>query len=166
MAKKKKKQPDAPAKKATNTVRIRNRRAWRDYHVEEKVECGLELQGTEVKSIRDGKVKLDEAHARVKNGEVYLVGAEIAMYPKAAAGMQHNPTRSRRLLVHKRQIRQLELHVQQKGRTLVPLELYFKRGWAKVSLGLVIGKQAHDKRETIKRRDAERDIAREMNRRR
>ncbi len=162
---KKKKQSDAPPK-STNTVRIRNRRAWHDYHIEEKVECGIELLGTEVKSIRDGKVKLDEAHGRVKNGEVYLVGADIAMYPQAAPGMQHNPTRPRRLLLHKRQIRQLEAHVQQKGRTLVPLELYFKRGWAKVSLGLVVGKQVHDKRETIKRRDAERDIAREMNRRR
>jgi SsrA-binding protein len=163
---KKKKQVDPPQKKATGALRIRNRRAWHDYHVEEKVECGIELTGTEVKSIREGKIKLDEAHGRVKNGEVYLVGADIAMYSQAAPGMQHNPTRPRRLLLHKRQIHQLEAHIQQKGRTLVPLELYFKRGWAKVSLGLVVGKQVHDKRETIKRRDAERDIAREMNRRR
>jgi len=146
--------------------RIRNRRAWRDYNILEKVECGIELTGTEVKSIRNGQIKLDEAHARVKKGEVFLVGAEISLYPQAVDAMQHSPTRPRKLLLHKRQIAQLEKHVQQKGRTIVPLELYFKRGWAKISLGLAEGKQQVDKRDTIKKRDQQRDIEREMRRHR
>jgi len=158
---KKKSQPVGP-----RSVRIRNRRAWHDFHILEQVECGVSLLGTEIKSIRAGQVKLDEAHARVRDGEVFLVGANIAAWPQAAAGMQHGPTRQRKLLVKRRQIRQLEAHVRQKGKTLIPLELYFKRGWAKIKLGLAVGKQQYDKRQAIKKRQHERDMARETRRRR
>ncbi len=156
----KKKEPDRP-----KGVFIKNRKAWHDYDIIEKVECGIELLGTEVKSIRAGQIRLDEAHARVKDGEVFLVGANIALYAQAAPGMQHNPTRERRLLVHRRQIKVMAEHVRQKGKTIVPLSLYFKRGWAKLSLGLAVGKQQHDKRESLKKRDQTREIARELGRR-
>ncbi|MHC4984811.1 MAG: SsrA-binding protein SmpB [Planctomycetota bacterium] len=160
---KKKEQP-----RRTGSVRIKNRRAWHDFHIEVKVECGMELLGTEVKSLRAGQVKIDEAHARVKDGEAFLVGANFALYPQAAAEMQHSPTRARKLLLHRRQIAQLEDHVQQKGHTIVPLEIYFKRGWAKCVLGLAVGKQRYDKRDAIKKRDQNREISRAMqkNRRR
>ena len=161
MAKKKTEQP-----RRTHTVRIKNRRAWHDFHIEAKVECGIELLGTEVKSLRAGQVKIDEAHARVDDGEVFLVGANFAVYAQAAAAMQHAPTRNRKLLLHRRQIRQLEDHVKQKGHTVVPLEIYFTRGWAKCMLGLGVGKQQFDKRDAIKKRDQEREISRAMNKRR
>ena len=158
------KQPDRPP--AHRSVFIKNRRAWHDFHILEKVECGIELTGTEVKSIRAGQIKLDEAHARVKGDEVFLVGANIAPYPQAAPGMQHNPTRERKLLLRRRQIKQLADHVRQKGKTIVPLSLYFKRGWAKLSLGLAVGKQQYDKREALKKREQTREIARDLHRRR
>jgi len=151
---------------AGRAARIVNRKARHDYAVAEVVECGLELVGTEVKSLRAGQAKIDEAYARVRGGEVFLVGVNIAPYPMAAAAMQHDPARQRRLLLHRRQIRQLESHVRQKGRTLVPLAIYFKDGWAKCELGLVVGKRSYDKRESLKRRQQDRDIAREMRRRR
>lgn len=140
--------------------RITNRRARHDYHVEAVLECGIELRGTEVKSLRAGKASIDEAHARVRDGEVWLVGADIAQYPQASGAMQHEPTRPRKLLVHKRQMPELEAHARQKGRTLVPLNIHFKRGWAKVELGLVVGKREYDKREQIKRRQQQREMDR------
>jgi SsrA-binding protein len=158
------------AKKEDNpspgSPRILNRKAWHDYHVLEKLECGIELTGTEVKSLRAGQGRIDEAHARLVGDDLVLFGANIAMYPQAAPGMQHEPTRERRLLVHRRQIAVLRAHVQQKGRTLVPLALYFRRGWAKLELGLVEGKRLFDKREALRTRDAKRDMARELGRRR
>ncbi|MHC4561826.1 MAG: SsrA-binding protein SmpB [Planctomycetota bacterium] len=158
---KKAKQPDRP-----RSVHIKNRRAWRDFHIKMKVECGMELLGTEVKSLRAGQVKIDEAHARVKNGEVFLLGANFALYPQAAAGMQHNPTRARKLLLHRRQIREIEAHTRQKGHTVVPLEVFFKRGWAKCILGLAVGKQKYDKRESLKKREQQREMSRHTRSRR
>lgn len=148
------------------TPRITNRRARHDYHINEVVECGIELTGTEVKSLRAGQAKIDEAHARVQDGELYLVGATIAQYQQAAAGMQHDPTRDRKLLVHRRQIAQLESHVRQKGKTLIPLAMYFKRGWAKVELGVAVGKRQYDKRQAIRKREQQRDMDRELRRQR
>ncbi|KKN84837.1 hypothetical protein LCGC14_0285010 [marine sediment metagenome] len=156
---KKDKQPKRP-----HGVRIKNRRAWRDFHIEAKVECGIELLGTEVKSLRAGQVKIDEAHARVKRGELFLIGANFALYPQAAPGMQHVPTRERKLLLHRRQINEIEAHVRQKGRTVVPLEVYFKRGWAKCVLGLAVGKRQFDKRADLKKREQEREMSRHMRR--
>ena len=159
MAKKNKQsKPHAP--------RITNRKAKHDYHVLEVLECGLDLTGTEVKSLRAGAAKIDEAYAHIRNGEVFLVGANIAGYPQASPNMQYAPTRDRKLLLHRRQVRQLEVHVRQKGKTLIPLVIYFKRGWAKCEIGLAIGKRQYDKREAIKKREQQRDIDRAMSRRR
>ena len=157
----KKKPPERP-----KGVRIVNRRARHEFRIEEVVECGLALLGTEVKSLRAGQAKIDEAYARVDGGEVFLVGANIASYPLATPGMNHAPTRNRKLLLHRRQIRLLEAHVRQKGKTVIPLAIYFKRGFAKCELGIAVGKQHYDKRDAIKKRDQQREIARELRRRR
>lgn len=159
MARKKKQSPP-------HQPRIANRKARYDYHILEVVECGMELLGTEVKSLRSGRAKIDDAFARVRGGEMFLVGATIDPYPQAAEGMQHEPTRDRKLLLRRRQIAQIESHVRQKGKTVIPLAIYFKRGWAKCELGVVEGKRSYDKREAIRKRDQQRDIAREMSRRR
>jgi SsrA-binding protein len=147
-------------------VRIGNRRAFHDYHIDEKVEAGIVLTGTEVKSLRAGQAKIDEAHVRINDGQAYLIGANIAHYPQAAEGMQHATTRKRKLLLHRRQIALLESRTQQKGKTLIPLAMYFKKGWAKIEIGVAEGKQRHDKRQDIKKRDHQRDINRAMSRRR
>ena len=147
-------------------VRITNRKARHNFHIIEKVECGLDLTGTEVKSLRAGQAKIDEAHARVRDGEVFLVGANIATYPQAAAGMQHEPARDRKLLLHRRQIYRLEVHVRQKGKTLIPLAVYFKGGWAKCELGVAIGKRQYDKRQDLRKRDQQREMDRATGRRR
>ena len=147
------------------SVRIVNRKARHDFHILEVVECGMELVGTEVKSLRAGQARIDEAFARVYNGQAFLVGADIAAYPQAVAAMQHAPKRDRRLLLHRRQIAELESHVRQKGNTIVPLAVYFKRGWAKCELGLAVGKRQYDKRDQLRQRDQQRDIAREISRR-
>ncbi len=146
-------------------VRIKNRKAFHSFHIAEKVECGLALTGTEVKSLRAGQAKIDEAYARVRDGEVFLVGATISPYPQASAAMQHEPTRDRKLLLHRRQIHLLEVHVRQKGKTLVPLALYFKRGFAKCELGVATGKREFDKRDDLRKRDQQREMDRAMRRR-
>lgn len=145
---------------SAGSPRIDNRKARHDFHIIEKLECGIELAGTEVKSLRAGQMRVDEAYVRLRNGQLWLVGAHVAEYAHAAGGMQHDPARDRRLLAHKRQIAQLESHVRQKGKTLVPLAVYFKKGWAKVEVGVAVGKRQHDKREDIKRRDQQREMQR------
>ena len=138
----------------------RNPRARHDYHLLETWEAGLVLTGTEVKSLRDGKASLGEAYAHVRNSEVWIEGLTISPY---AAGSYNNPppARSRKLLLHKREIRKLIGATSQKGLTLVPLELYFnERGVAKVAIALARAKKLHDKREDLKRRTAEREMAR------
>jgi SsrA-binding protein len=150
--------------KSTNetndTVPIaRNKRARHDYHILETWEAGLVLTGTEVKSLRDGKAQLVDAYGIVKDGEVYLLNLHISPY-KQGSYNNHEPTRTRKLLLHKRQIRRLIGAVEREGLTLVPLDLYFKKGVAKVTLALGKGKKLHDKRETLKARDAEREMAR------
>ena len=151
--------------KKSSSPRITNRKARHDFHILEVVECGIELTGTEVKSLRSGQAKIDDAYGRVRNDEVFLIGSNIAMYPQAAPSMQHDPARDRKLLLRRSQIRQIDAHVRQKGKTLVPLAVYFKRGWAKCELGLAVGKRQYDKRESIMRREQQRDIAREIRRR-
>lgn len=158
---KKKKQQGAPGK-----VHIKNRRAWHDYNILEKVECGIALTGTEVKSLRAGQAKIDEAYARVRDGEVFLVGMHISPYQQASEAAQHDPTRDRKLLLHRRQISQIAQHVRQKGKTVVPLAVYFKKGWAKCELGIAEGKRQYDKREAIRRREQKRDMERAVRRRR
>jgi SsrA-binding protein len=137
----------------------RNPRARHEYHLLETWEAGLVLTGTEVKSLRDGRASLGEAYAHVRNNEVWLEGLSISHY---APGSYNNPptTRSRKLLLHKREIRKVLGGTTQKGLTVVPLELYFKDGIAKVAIALARAKKQHDKREDMKRRDAEREVAR------
>ncbi len=141
-----------------------NRKALHDYEVLQRVEAGLVLVGSEIKSIRQGRVNLREAYARPEGGELWLLSAHIAQY--AAAGpFGHEPTRKRKLLLHKSQIRELSRAVLEQGLTLVPLRLYLKDGIAKVELALVRGRKQYDKREAIAKREADREIARALRRR-
>jgi SsrA-binding protein len=137
----------------------RNKRARFDYHLLETFEAGLALTGTEVKSLRSGKATIGDAFGVVRDGEVFLLNAHIPPYEQGGY-VNHDPTRTRKLLLHRREIRRLIGAVERQGLTLVPLELYFKNGVAKVALALAKGKKLHDKRETQKQRDAEREMAR------
>jgi SsrA-binding protein len=142
----------------------RNKRARHDYHILETHEAGLVLTGTEVKSLREGKANLSDAYGVVRDGEVWLLNAHISAYGSGGY-VNHDPIRSRKLLLHRREIRRLIGAVERQGLTLVPLELYFLRGRAKVSIALAKGKKLHDKREDSRRRDAEREIARAFRKR-
>src|SRR3954454_17366442 len=139
----------------------RNPKATHDYHILETWETGIVLTGTEVKSLRNGKASIREAYARVRNGEVFLDGMNITPYEQGNR-YNHDPVRTRKLLLHRREIEKLIGAVEQRGLTLVPLELYFKNGRAKVALALGKGKKQHDKRETLKRKIQEREVARAM----
>jgi len=139
-----------------------NRKARHDYFIDETVEAGLVLSGSEVKSLRDGRANLKDSYARVAGGEAQLLNLHISAYD-AAHRDNHEPTRTRRLLLHRREIDRLEGQVRQKGLTLIPLRLYFNaRGRAKVELGLGRGKKHYDKRQSIKEREARRETARAM----
>jgi SsrA-binding protein len=142
----------------------RNKRAAYDYEIIDKLECGMMLCGTEVKSLRAGHAKLDEAYARLDGGEVWLIGAEIPEY-EMGNRLNHKPKRTRKLLLHRREIERFAAKATQKGFTLVPLSLYFKNGKAKVEIAVVRGKQAHDKRESKKKAEAAREISRAMSNR-
>jgi SsrA-binding protein len=146
-------------------VICRNKRAFHEYEVLESVECGIALTGTEVKSLRDGHASLEDAYAKLDDGEVWLIGSDV---PEYAMGnrMNHKPKRPRKLLLHRREINKFAGKATQKGFTLVPLKLYFKGGLAKVELAVARGKQLHDKREASKKADAQREIRRAMTDRR
>lgn len=143
----------------------RNKKAYRDYEILDKLEAGIALVGTEVKSLRDGKVQMADSYARIDDGEVYLVSLHISPYTQAARD-NHEPTRKRKLLLHRREIRRLRKKVAERGLTLLPLRLYFRRGLVKVELGLARGKRQYDKRQDLKERDHKRQIARALRRRR
>ncbi|HEY1189082.1 MAG TPA: SsrA-binding protein SmpB [Gemmata sp.] len=144
------------------TVNIcRNRRALHEYEVSERIECGIVLVGTEVKSLRDGHANLEDAYARVDADEVWLIGAEIPEYLYGNRA-NHKPKRTRKLLLHRREINKFAAKADEKGLTLVPLRMYFKDGKAKVEIAVAKGKQAHDKRESMKSADAKRDIDRAL----
>ena len=144
------------------TKEFNNRRAFFDYHILEKVEAGIELRGTEVKSIREGNINLSESYARAQNDEVFLVNLHIPEY-KAGSWMNHDPRRPRKLLLRRREIGKIIQRLELKGLTIVPLRLYFNaRGYAKVELGVAKGKQLHDRRNEMKKRDAEREIRRQI----
>ena len=136
-----------------------NRRARHQFAIEETLEAGLALTGTEIKSIRAGRVNLAEAYARIERGEAWLIGAHIAPYEQGNRN-NHEPTRTRKLLLHRDQISELVGRTQAKGFTLVPLKLYIRNGMAKLELGIGRGKKAFDKRRTIAERDARRDLER------
>src|ERR671939_622898 len=138
-----------------------NRRARHDYHLLDRFEAGLQLTGTEVKSLRDGRVSLSQAYADVRDGEVWLVGAHIDEYAQGNVA-NHAPERDRKLLLHRREIDSLIGAVQQKGLTLVPTRLYFRNGRAKLEVALARGKEQRDKRRDIAKRDAQRDIERAL----
>lgn len=138
-----------------------NRRARFDYEISETVEAGLVLQGTEVKSLRDGKATLKDAYADIQNGEMFLLNAHIDLYEQANR-FNHDPERPRKLLLHKKEIFRLFSKTQEKGLTLIPTRMYFSNGKAKVELGLAKGKKLYDKRQDIKQRSARRDIERAL----
>lgn len=133
-----------------------NRKAFHDYHILETFEAGIVLQGTEVKAIREGSVNLRDSFARVESGEVWVHNVHISPYSHRGYA-DHQPTRPRKLLLHRHEIRKLIGRTVERGMTLVPTRMYFRNGHVKVSLGLAKGKQTHDKRETIKRREADRE---------
>jgi SsrA-binding protein len=163
MTKKAKKTP-GPAAKAADRIISQNRKARHNYIVLDTLECGIVLVGSEVKSLRIGRVSLEEAYARVKNDEVWLVGCDIAEYVEANR-FNHQPRRPRKLLLHRREVKRFAHRAYEKGLTLVPLEMHFRRGLAKVVLGICRGKQRHDKRESLKKAQDQRDMARQMMRR-
>lgn len=162
MAKPAKKQ--AASDSPNDKVIAQNRKARHEYEVLESLECGIALVGSEVKSLRAGKLSLDEAYGRVKDGEVWLIGCDIAEYVQANR-FNHEPRRPRKLLMHRREIKRFASRAYEKGLTLVPLKMYFKAGRAKLLLGMCRGRKLHDKRDALKTADTKRDIARAMRRR-
>jgi SsrA-binding protein len=138
-----------------------NRQARHNYLIEETYEAGLVLVGSEVKSLRDGKANLTDSYARVQKGQAFLLNTHISPY-SGANQFNHEPTRTRKLLLHAREIERLTGKTKERGFTLIPLKLYFKNGRAKVELGLARGKKLYDKRETLKRRVAEREVERSL----
>jgi SsrA-binding protein len=142
-------------------VICRNRRAFHDYEILERLECGLVLVGTEVKSLRDGYALMEDAYAKIEGGELWLIGCEI---PEYAMGnrLNHRPKRNRKLLLHRRELARFAGKALQHGFTMVPLSLYFKDGRAKVEVAVARGKQQHDKREAKKKQEAQREIRRAM----
>lgn len=138
-----------------------NRRARHEYFVEDSYEAGIALVGTEVKSLRAGRVNLMDAYAKVVNGEVWLYSAHISAWEKASR-FNHDPVRPRKLLLHRREIAVLAEETQQKGLALIPLRMYWSKGRAKVELGVCKGKKLHDKRDTLKERESRRDIERAL----
>ena len=149
-----------PHQQGTKTI-AQNRKAFHDYFVEEKVECGIALFGTEVKSIRQGKVNLKESWAQIRKGEVWVEGMHISPYEQGNI-FNRDPMRPKKLLLHRNEIRKLDGLVMRQGYTLIPLELYFRDGRVKVQLGLCKGKQLHDKRDSLAKRDSDREIRRAL----
>ena len=162
MAKKGKKKKQAVSADGTITLAT-NRRARHDYKILDTVECGIVLVGTEIKSLRDGKISLNDAFATIDRGEVFLRNLHIPEY-SYGHWTNHSPKRTRKLLLHRREIDRLLGQVRNGNRTLIPLKVYLKNGIAKLELGLGEGKQAYDKREDIKRRTEEREIVRDLGR--
>ncbi len=154
-----KKKTDKDKSESEFKVVAQNRRARHEYTIIDSMETGIELVGTEVKSIRQGKASLQDAFARIEGGEVYLYNCNIAVY-EFGNRFNHEPLRKRRLLLQKKQILKLKAQSKEKGLTLVPLKLYFKRNWVKVDLALGKGKHLYDKRETIAKRDTKRELDR------
>lgn len=146
-------------------VITRNRRARHEYEIFDTLECGLMLTGTEVKSLREGHGLLEDAYAKIEDQELWLIGSDIPEYSMGNR-MNHKPRRPRKLLVHRREIAKFAGKAAQKGFTLVPLQLYFKHGLAKVEIAVCRGKAKHDKRETLKKADAQKEIRRAMSQKR
>jgi SsrA-binding protein len=163
VSKSKTKKKEKPAADKNERTISENRKARHNYAVLDTLECGIVLVGSEVKSLRAGSLSLDEAYGRIEGDEVWLVGADIPEY-KYANTLNHTPKRRRKLLLHRREIKKFAAHAFEKGCTLVPLKMYFKRGRAKLLLGICKGKKLYDKRESMKKKDMQRDIDRAMRR--
>lgn len=151
------------AEKSKNAVVCRNRKASHEYEILQDLECGVVLHGSEVKSIRNGKVSIDEAYARIRDGELWLVGCHIGEYPQANV-QNHEPLRVRKLLLHKRELAKFAEKAEERGHTLIPLDVHFSDGKVKVKLAVARGRKLHDKREKLKADDAKREIRQAMRR--
>jgi SsrA-binding protein len=149
-------------KKAAPASIAKNRKAWHDYSIEQKYEAGIALHGWEVKSLRAGRAQLKEGYVILDGGEAFLVGAHISPLTSASTHVQPDPTRARKLLLHREELNKLIGAVERRGYTLIPLSLYWKHGRAKIEVALAKGKQAHDKRADIKSRESDREIARAL----
>ncbi len=147
--------------KCTMQIVAQNRKAFHDYSIEETIEAGIVLMGTEVKSLRDGKANLKDSYVIIKESEAYLFNCHISPYTHGNI-MNHDPLRTRKLLLHGREITRLQAKMAQKGYSLIPLKLYFKGSRVKVEIGLAKGKKMYEKRESIKKREADREIERAM----
>ena len=160
------KRDKGPAK--PGSPRIVNRKAWHDYHIHQKLEVGIVLQGCEVKSVRNGQVSLAEGYARVEPAttELFLYGVNIAEYAQAGGAGNYDPIRRRKLLAHRRQIRKLQAETTAKGATLIPLAMYFERGMVKLEIGVGTGKRHYDRRQDLKQKDADREMRRSLSKRR
>lgn len=152
-----KKKDDKP-----NPTIAQNRKAWHDYFIEQKLEAGLVLQGWEVKCLRAGRAQLKEGYVVIEGGEAFLVGAHFSPLTSTSTHIKANPVRARKLLLHAEEISKLIGAIERKGYTIVPLSLYWKRGHAKLEIGLAKGKQAHDKRASIKERESDREMQRAL----
>jgi SsrA-binding protein len=152
------KSPEKDKEKEIESI-ARNKRARHDYHILDTWEAGLVLTGTEVKSLREGRANITDAYGTIRDGEMFLINLHISPYERGGY-TNHEPTRTRKLLLHRKEIRRLIGAVEREGLTLIPLELYFKKGVAKVALALGKGKKLHDKRETERARDADREMSR------
>ena len=150
------------SEKPAPSLIAQNKKAWHDYFIEDRYEAGLVLEGWEAKSLRAGRAQLKEAYVIVMNGEIYLLGAHVSPLPTASTHVRPEATRTRKLLLHRAEISKLIGSVERKGYTLVPLALYWKKGKAKIEIGLARGKQLHDKRAALKERESVRDTQRAL----
>jgi len=157
--------PNTKQERGGEKVVTVNRRAWHDYFIEEQVEAGIVLTGTEIKSVREGRVNIREAHARIEGRELWLYGMHISPYGQAGDYFQHDPIRPRKLLLHRTQITFLAQKVEARGYTIVPLRLALRNGRAKVDIGLAKGKRDYDKRDALAERDSRREIEQALRRR-
>lgn len=151
-----------PARAGGEKLVTVNRKAYHDYQIEEELEAGIALTGTEIKSIRAGRVNLRDAYARIENDELWLIGCHVSPYQQAGSYFNHEPDRPRKLLVHRQELNYLREKVQAKGYTLVPLRMALRKGRAKVDIGIGRGKKLYDKRDAMAERDARRDVARAL----
>lgn len=148
--------------KSSNGLVAENRKARHDYFIDETIEAGIALVGSEIKSVRAGRVNLRESYVRIEKDEAWLLNSHISLWPQAGTYFNHEPIRPRKLLLHRDEIENLRGKVEQKGLTLIPLKIYFVKGRAKVEVGVARGKKLYDKRDTLAERDSEREIARAM----
>lgn len=151
------KSPESNPDYSLSRIVCRNRKAKHEYELIEQLECGIALRGSEVKSIRNNKISIEEAYVRVENGEIWLVGADIAEYPQATY-LNHDPKRQRKLLLHRREMAKFERADQQKGLTLVPLDIHLSRGLIKVTVAVARGQKEYDKREKMRKQADQREI--------